>query len=132
VATFEERVRLLGDRLGPIRVLIGYARDEGQLALMLGSLSPDLRLAFDFRHGSWEGVELPANAVNVNELEAAARFRYLRLREPPYDDAALSAWADRIRPLLAEGLDVFCFFKHEEEPSAPRYAARLVELLSAS
>ncbi|HYZ18954.1 MAG TPA: DUF72 domain-containing protein [Gaiellaceae bacterium] len=132
VATFEERVRLLGDRLGPIRVLIGYARDEGQLALMLGSLSPDLRLAFDFRHGSWEGVELPANAVNVNELEAPARFRYLRLREPPYDDAALSAWADRIRPLLAEGLDVFCFFKHEEEPSAPRYAARLVELLSAS
>ncbi|HET7854963.1 MAG TPA: DUF72 domain-containing protein [Gaiellaceae bacterium] len=130
VATFEERVRLLGDRLGPIRVLIGYARDEGQLALMLGSLSPKLRLAFDFRHGSWGGVELPPNAVNVNDLEGSARFRYLRLREPPYDDTVLREWADRIRPLLADGIEVFCFFKHEEEPSAPRYAARLVELLS--
>src|SRR6266508_1428198 len=27
--TFEERVRQLGDRLGPIRVLVGSARDEG-------------------------------------------------------------------------------------------------------
>jgi uncharacterized protein YecE (DUF72 family) len=130
VGTFEERVRMLGDRLGPIRVLVGYARDEGLLALMLGSLSPELRLAFDFRHGSWEGIELPQNAVNVNELDSRSRFRYLRLREPPYDDAALREWADRIAPLLAAGVEVFCFFKHEEEPSAPRYAARLVELLS--
>src|SRR5918992_1518788 len=86
VSTFEDRVRLLGDRLGPIRVLVGYARDEGQLALMLGSLAPELQLAFDFRHGSWEGVEagLPPNATTINDLDSGAAFRYLRLREPPY------------------------------------------------
>jgi len=132
VGTFEERVRLLGDRLGPVRALIGYARDEGLLSLLLGSLDPELRIAFDFRHGSWEGVEteLPANAVRVDDLAAPAPFRYLRLREPPYDESALRGWADRLRPLLAEKVDLYVFFKHEEEPSAPRYAERLLELLS--
>ena len=130
--TFEERVRLLGDRLGPIRVLVGSARDEGLLALTLGSFDPELKIAFDFRHESWEGVEadLPPNAVCVNDLESAASFRYLRLREPPYDEKALSEWADRIRPLLADGVDVYCYFKHEDKPEAPRYAERLLELLS--
>jgi uncharacterized protein YecE (DUF72 family) len=132
VATFEERVRRLGDRLGPVRALIGYARDEGLLSLLLGSVDPELRIAFDFRHGSWAGVEteLPANAVRVDDLQAAAPFRYVRLREPPYDESALRGWADRLRPLLAEKVDVYVFFKHEEEPSAPRYAQRLLDLLS--
>ena len=131
-STFEENVRQLGDRLGPIRVLVGSARDEGLLTLTLGSFDPELRLAFDFRHESWDGIELelPPNAVRVNDLEAGAGFRYLRLREPPYDEAALAGWAERIRPLLADGIDVYCYFKHEEEPEAPRYAERLLELLS--
>jgi uncharacterized protein YecE (DUF72 family) len=130
-ATFEERVRLLGDRLGPIRVLVGSARDEGLLALVLGSFDPALRIAFDFRHGSWDGIEeeLPANAVLVDDLGAAAPFRYLRLREPPYDDAALEDWADRLAPLLEQEIDVYCYFKHEDEPTAPGSARRLIELL---
>ena len=132
VGTFEERVRRLGDRLGPVRALIGYARDEGMLSLLLGSLDPELRIAFDFRHQSWEGIgtELPSNAVLVDDLGANAPFRYVRLREPPYDESALRGWAERLRPLLAEEIDVYVFFKHEEEPSAPRYAERLLELLS--
>jgi uncharacterized protein YecE (DUF72 family) len=99
--TFEERVRQLGDRLGPIRVLVDSARDEGLLTLILGSFDPELRLAFDFRHESWNGVrpDLPPNAVRVNDLEGGASFRYLRLREPPYNKAALAGWAERIRPL---------------------------------
>ena len=132
VGTFEERVRRLGTRLGPVRALIGYARDEGLLSLLLGSLDPELRIAFDFRHESWEGIgpDLPSNAVLVDDLGANAPFRYLRLREPPYDERALRGWADQVRPLLADGVDVYVFFKHEEEPSAPRYAERLLELLS--
>jgi len=131
VGTFEERVRRLGDRLGPVRALIGYARDEGMLSLLLGSLDPELRIAFDFRHESWEGIgtELPANAVLVDDLGANAPFRYLRLREPPYDESALRSWAERLRPLLAEQVDVYVFFKHEEEPTAPAYAERLLDLL---
>jgi uncharacterized protein YecE (DUF72 family) len=132
--TFAERVSLLGDRLGPIRVLVGSALDQGLLTLLLGSFDPDVELAFDFRHGSWEGVEaeLPENAVRVNELEANAPFRYVRLREPPYDEAALAGWAERLRPLLDEGVRVFCYFKHEDEPTGPAYAERLVQLLTSS
>src|SRR5712691_10684405 len=79
-ATFEERVRRLGDRLGPIRLVVGSARDEGLLALALGSFDPALRLAFDFRHDSWDGIEadLPANAVRVGALDGAGPFRYVR------------------------------------------------------
>ena len=130
--TVEERVRLLGDRLGPIRVVVASARDEGLLMLTLGSFDPDLRIAFDFRHDSWDGIEtdLPPNAVRVGDCEGPAGFRYLRLREPPYDDQALEESAERIRPLLADGLEVYCYLKHEEEPSAPHYAGRLLELVA--
>jgi uncharacterized protein YecE (DUF72 family) len=131
-ATFDERVRLLDDRLGPIRIVVVSARDEGFLTLALGSFDPDLRIAFDFRHNSWDGIEagLPPNAVRVGDHEGGAPFRYLRLREPPYDERALAEWAGRISPLLAEGIEVYCFLRHEEEPTAPAYAERLLELLS--
>jgi len=128
--TFAERVGLLGERLGPIRVLINAARDEGLLALVLGSFDPAVSLAFDLRHESWDGLDLPANAVRVGSLDGAAPFRYLRLREPPYDDAQLEDWAAKLRPLLDDGLRVYCYFMHEDEPTAPTYAQRLLELLA--
>jgi uncharacterized protein YecE (DUF72 family) len=134
VATFEERARLLGDRLGPIRVLVGSARDEGFLKLLLGSVDPELQIAFDFRHDSWAGaeLELPENAVCVDDLDAAAPFRYLRLREPPYADDELGTWADRIRPLLEDSVEVYCYFRHEDEPTAPQYAEKLRRLVSSA
>jgi uncharacterized protein YecE (DUF72 family) len=133
VGTFCERVRVLGDRLGPILVRLHDTRprDDGFLRLLLGSADPELRFAFDLRDPSWDGVEpvlAEAGAVRVNTIDAEAPFRYLRLRDPPYDDASLAAWAERLAPLLADGIQVYCFFKHEEEPTAPRYASRLLEL----
>jgi uncharacterized protein YecE (DUF72 family) len=128
--TFEARVRLLGERLGPVRVALKSARDDGALELLLGSLDPSLRLAFDLEHPSWDGVEprlADAGAVRVNDLEHAAPFRYLRLREPPYDDEALRALVARVR---AAGEPVYVFFRHEDEPTAPAYAQRLLELLN--
>ena len=131
-ATFAARVGLLGERLGPIRLLVGSARDEGLLALLLGSFDPTVPLAFDFRHDSWDGIEadLPPNAARVNALEADASFRYVRLREPPYSDADLRSWADRLRPLVEDGLRVYAYFKHEDEPTGPTYAQHLLELLA--
>jgi uncharacterized protein YecE (DUF72 family) len=132
IATFEERARRLGDRLGPIRMLVGSARDEGFIQLALGSLDPALRVAFDFRHDSWDegDLDLPENAVRINQLDADAPFRYLRFRDPPYTDRDLREWADRIRPLVTGGVEVYCYFRHEDEPAAPRYAERLRELVS--
>jgi uncharacterized protein YecE (DUF72 family) len=126
LGTLGERVRLLGGKLGPVLVVLERPRDDGFLLLLRDSLDPELEVAFDFRHESWAGVDVP---VVVNSLEAEAPFRYLRLREPPYDDAALEAWAGRLRPLLDDGVRVYCYFKHEDEPTGPAYAERLLELL---
>jgi uncharacterized protein YecE (DUF72 family) len=128
--TFCERVRVFAGRLGPILIQFPPTRprDDGLLRLYLDSLDPGLRYAFEFRHESWQGAELEGHAL-VGSLEGDAPFRYLRLREPPYDEAALVAIAGRLRPLLADGLEVYAYFKHEDRPDAPRYAARLRELL---
>ena len=129
VAEFSQRVRVLGDRLGPVRVQLISACDEGMLELLLGSLDADLRLAFDLVHPSWDGVEprlAAAGAVRVNDLDTDAPFRYLRFREPPYSDAALAAWAERLR---AVDEPVYAYFRHEDEPTAPRYALRLRDLV---
>jgi uncharacterized protein YecE (DUF72 family) len=123
LSTFEERVQALGDRLGPIRVVVQRARDEEMLALLHGSLDSELQLAFDFRHPSWEGVEVP---VRVDDLDAPGPFRYLRFREPPYSEADLRAFAEQIR---AQNVPVYAYFRHEDEPTAPRYAERLRALL---
>ena len=126
-------MRALGDRLGPllVRPADDRKRDDGFLRALLDGIDDDLWPAFDLRDPSWDGVEElleGRDAVRVNQLDAPAPFRYLRLREPPYDDAALSAWADRLRPLLDDGLAVHCYFRHEDEPTAPAYARRLLEL----
>jgi uncharacterized protein YecE (DUF72 family) len=128
VGTFCEQVRALGDRLGPVLVQLPETRprDDGFLTLLQGSLDPELEFAFELRHESWDGADVPAR---VNSLDGQAPFRYLRLREPPYDDEALAALADRLRPMLDDGLRVYCYFKHEDEPTGPRYAERLRELL---
>ena len=132
VATVEQRVRRLGERLGPIRVVVQSARDDGLLELFLGSIDPGLRYAFDLRHPSWDGVEerlFAAGATRVDARDAGAPFLYLRFRDPPYDDQALEAAAVEIRALLLAGTDVYCYFRHEDAPTAPAYAARLRELV---
>ncbi len=126
VGTFCERLRLLGDKLGPILVVLDRKRDDGFLLLLRDSLDPELEVAWDFRHESWDGVEVP---VRVNQLDADAPFRYLRFRDPPYDDAAIEEWAGRVGALLGEGARVYGYFKHEDEPTGPAYAAKLLETL---
>lgn len=132
LGSFQERVLSLGAALGCVRVVVDSPRDDGLLALLLGSADPAVRFALDLRDPSWDGVEpqlATAGAVRVGDWDAAGSWRYLRFREPPYDDDVLAAAADRIRPLIAAGVDVFAFFRHEAEPTAPRYALRLIELL---
>jgi uncharacterized protein YecE (DUF72 family) len=118
---FESRVRALGDRLGPVRISLKNARDEGVLELLLGSLDPGLRLAFDLGHPSWDGIEprlAEAGAVRVDDTEHPAPFRYLRRREAP--DAAFVA---RVRGLREPA---YLYFRHGDEPDAPRYAETLL------
>jgi uncharacterized protein YecE (DUF72 family) len=108
------------------RFAVKAPRDDGLLALLLGST--DLRVALDLRDESWDGVDVRP-AVRVNDWEADAPFRYLRFREPPHTDDELAAIAARIEPLLTAGVEVFAYFRHEDEPTAPLYAERLLGLV---
>jgi uncharacterized protein YecE (DUF72 family) len=130
VAEFSARVRALGEHLGPVRVQLINARDEGMLELLLGSLDPELKLAFDLAHESWDGIEprlAEAGAVRVNDLAHDAPFRYVRFRDPPYTDDDLREWAERLRDL---DVPIYAYFRHEDEPTAPEYARKLLELLA--
>jgi len=119
IGPFLERVRLLGDRLGPIRVVVQSPRDDGMLSYLLGSLDPDVRVVFDFRDESWDDV---TDVVRVDDPDAEP-FRYIRLREPPYTDDELRDAAATLRP------PAYVYLRHEDEPTAPAYAERLRELL---
>ena len=133
VDAFCRMAKRLGPKLGPLRIKIPQARDDGFLRLLLDSLDPEVPVVLDFRHESWDDSEVTAQldargVTTVEAREGAAHFRYLRLREPPYDAAALAAIAEGVRPLLADA-DVYAFFRHEDEPTAPLYAERLRELV---
>ena len=129
---FCRRLRALGDRLGPVLVRFDERRerDDDFLRALLEAFDDDLWLALDFRHPTWEGAQklLDARSAAVNQLETDAPFRYVRLREPPYDDDALREWAGRLVPAAQAGAAVHVYFRHEDEPTAPAYAQRLLEL----
>jgi hypothetical protein len=116
VTPFLERVLALGDRLGPVRVVVEAARDDGLVSFVEGSVPGEVELAWDFRHESWDdgsGV-----IVRVDD-RAAEPYRYLRLREPPYSDAELEAAAAGVRD------PAYVYLRHEDQPTAPVYAEKL-------
>jgi len=83
--------------------------ETGFLRLLPDAVGPDVPVALDFRHDSWDDPEVTAGldergVARVDALDTAAGFRYLRLREPPYDEAALVNWAARLLPLLEQGI----------------------------
>ena len=116
VTPFLERVLALGDRLGPVRVVVEAARDDGLVSFVKGSIPGDVELAWDFRHESWVGAD--GQMVRVGD-PAAEPFRYLRLREPPYTEGELEAAASEVRD------PAYVYLRHEDEPTAPAYAEQL-------
>jgi uncharacterized protein YecE (DUF72 family) len=134
--TFCERVRILGDRLGPLLVRLSSSRprDDGFLGLLLDSFDPALEVAVEFRNDTWDDPAVDAllserGAVRVNGTQQDAPFRYHRWRDPPYADERLDTIAQGIQTDLAVGRPVYGFFKHEDDPWGALAALRLLELL---
>ena len=128
LGTFEERVQLLGDRLGPVRVVVESPRDDGLLALLLGSDgSPACARPPRPELGRRRGRP----AVRVDDWEAEAPFRYLRFRDPPYPEEQLVRHWPTIGPLLAAGIEVFAYFQHQDAPDSPRLSRAAARAPSA-
>ena len=119
VTPFLERVVALGDRLGPVRIVVEAARDDGLVSFVEGSAPDGMELAWDFRHETWDGFD---GVVRVGEPDAEP-FAYVRLRDPPYSDEQLAEIAASLRD------PSYVYVMHEDEPTAPVTAQRLRALL---
>jgi uncharacterized protein YecE (DUF72 family) len=131
----------LGDRLGPILFQLppNMKKDLPRLTTFLGHLPAGTRAAFEFRHPSWLEEDV-VDALSAHDLalcvasteseetplHATARYGYLRLRKEAYEEGDLEAWADRIHAQPWE--EAYVFFKHEDEGTGPRLAARFTEI----
>lgn len=135
----------LGEKLGPVLFQLPpfFKKDLTRLRAFLDRIPAGRRAAFEFRHATWfdeevrEALRERGAALCLADtddsppdeaLHATADWGYLRLRRTDYDDAALAAWAARLR--AQPWGEAFVFFKHEEEGKGPALAARLIERLN--
>jgi uncharacterized protein YecE (DUF72 family) len=146
VSAFLDRARVLGPRLGTILFQCppNLPFDRKLIEGFLAYLPPTFRYAFEFRHPSWSEAgsilasqgaawcvaETNDSAMGADFTIPATPFSYLRLRKTEYSDEELAAWSRRIGSVLAQGSDVFCYFKHEEKGAGPILAERMAALLS--
>lgn len=145
VAEFLRRAAVLGGKLGMVLFQLPpfLRKDLPRLRDFLAMLPSDRRVAFEFRHASWQDDEVydalraRAAALCVADTDegdtpfvATSDCGYLRLRRTHYDDGALTAWVERIsaQPLAR----AYVYFKHEDEALGTRFAQRFDELWRAA
>jgi uncharacterized protein YecE (DUF72 family) len=138
-------LRRFGERLGTIlfRVPDGVVRDDERLAGLLGAWPADLPLAMEFQDPSWHvdevfgAIRTVGAALVTTDLETEADpptirrtgpFLYLRLRRADYPRDELERWLGRLEPFLADGLDAFAYFRHDEVGRGAELAIELAEL----
>jgi len=142
-------------RLGPLLFQLppNFKADPVLLAEFLKALPRNVRAAFEFRHPSWfkqgafkegtPGGETLDEATHqvlrernialcVAETEerdtpdvVTADYAYYRYRKPTYTAEERKVMVGRIQQHLAEGRDVFAYFKHEETPEGALYAVEI-------
>lgn len=112
--------------------------DLDRLEKFLAELPADFPSAIEFRHASWfvdevydllrrRGVGLVIQDADdhTTPLVVTARLSYLRLRKSAYSPEDLASWRERARAWVADGVDVYTYIKHEDNPDAPRIALDL-------
>lgn len=124
-------LRPFGERLGTVlfRVPDNVKRDDARLAAFVAEWPRDLPLTVEFQDASWHDDEVFAMlgaagaAICATELpedtqpptlRRTGSFLYLRLRRHDYTPDELATWALRIEPFVADGLDAYVFFRHDE------------------
>ena len=130
-------------QLGPVLFQLppNFKADVPLLRDFLAQLPRGMKYAVEFRHESWfsdatyRALTRRNVALCVAETESittpeerTAKFIYFRFRRPSYKPAERRTLADRVERCVADGLETYAFFKHEEDPRSPLNA---VELLKA-
>ena len=116
-------------------------RADAALAAILQAWPATIPLVVELPDASWHvdetfaalrsvGATLCATDLQAGEeptLRRTSSRHYLRLRRDDYGPAALDAWANRLRPFLEAGDDVFVFFKHDPVGHAAELAISFAE-----
>ena len=133
-------------RLGPVLFQLppAFKCDEALLGEFLTTLPRDIRYAFEFRNTSWltdaiyallekHGVALclaESEKLTIPKI-VTSNFVYARLRMPEYSADDRKEIRDSVEKLLADGRDVYVFFKHEDTPAGAFYAEELLKAFPA-
>jgi uncharacterized protein YecE (DUF72 family) len=139
---FLETASVLADQLGPVLFQLppNMKKDFARLEAFLAHLPSQTRAAFEFRHPTWfedDVLELLQNHgrplvisdtddLPASHIDKTADWGYLRLRRVNYSDETLAEWWERMKQ--QQWQDAFVFFKHEDEGTGPKLAARFLEL----
>ncbi len=134
-------VSVLGPKLGPFLVQLppNMKKDAARLRDFLALLPQGTRAAFEFRNASWFDEEVydalrERNAAwcvaDTGEegdppFVATAVWGYLRLRRVQYEENDVATWAERVQAQTWG--EAFVFFKHEDEGTGPKLAAKFIE-----
>jgi uncharacterized protein YecE (DUF72 family) len=135
VTGLENRLGMILYQLPPF-----FKCDPQKLDLFVSTLPRGIPAAFEFRHDSWftplvygilrqHGVALCIHDADehTTPLELTAPFTYVRLRRTEYDAVQRQEWQDRMQSWAANGVEVFAYIKHEDNPNAPLIALEFAE-----
>jgi uncharacterized protein YecE (DUF72 family) len=132
-------------KLGPVLFQLppNLKADAPLLKEFLATVPRTVPTAFEFRHNSWfsdatwDVLRSCHAALCVAETETittpdvvTAPFVYYRFRKPTYTGEEKRSMIDRVRQHMAEGRDVFAYFKHEETAAGALYALDLLQEVS--
>ena len=137
-----ERVSALEDRLGAVlfRLPEDFKKDLARLEIFLKGLPEDTPAAFEFRHPTWFDDDVLAllrsynrvlcvsdrDEMPMSHIDKTADWGYLRLRRVNYSESDLKQWIKRIK--AEQWKETYVFFKHEDEGTGPKLAARFIAL----
>jgi len=132
-------------KLGPVLFQLppNLKADMALLKDFLNILPRTVPAAFEFRHESWfsevtwdllkscrVGLCVAETETRTTPDVVTAPFAYYRFRKPTYTGEERQAMVGRIGEHIAEGRDVFAYFKHEETPQGALYAVELLREVS--
>ncbi len=147
IQRFLATLQPLAAQLGPVLFQLppNCKADIALLRDFLALLPRNFRAAFEFRHASWfsEDIYQVLRDHNVTlciaETEKlatpevrTASYIYFRFRQPSYSLEEVKKLAGRLERCIADGLETYAFFKHEEDPRSPLNAVELLNLVRSS
>ena len=139
-----DTVSALKHQLGAVlfRLPEDMEKDLKRLETFLKDLPPDAPAAFEFRHSTWyddDVLELlrrhnrvfvvsDRDEMPAQHIDKTADWGYMRLRRVKYSESDLVDWIKKMK--AQKWKDTYVFFKHEDEGTGPKLAAKFIELVN--